>query len=1058
MSIRLLLLALVGVLGGSSCFAQSDAPPAAPPRTGPVIERTEAGIPFPSEHYAPSDYGQNPQNWAIAQSDRGLLYVANSDGVLEYDGERWRTIPTPTGAIVRSLATDSLVYVGAKGDFGVLRPDPKGELRYRSLVPHVPDSARTFSDVWNTHTLHGATYYQTNQYLFRWDGTALTTLSSSAGFHTSFAVNETLYVRDRERGLLRVQGDTLTSAVEGRPFADASIRMMASHPSGSTLAATENEGLYLLRNQTIRRASVSPALRAYLDEHDLYHGCRVSGNRYALATLGGGTVMIDAEGQILRLLNGATGLPDDVVNHVHAGREGELWMAFNNEGIYRTSLTTSTTLFDERNGLEGVIRDFERHRGRMHAATGRGLYVLRTGDPPVGADPARFIRRTGFPLAWDLLSVQGDLLAATEKGIYRFGTRPQAITSRQAYTLAPSPDSASLYAGTEGGILRLRRRNDRWTAETVANTASEIRSLTLGPGSSLWAGTVDGRILYVDRSPEGSESPGITSFGPEAGLPEGFKSPLSLSAGIAVRSRKGLYQLQDAGASPSNWRFTPSSVLPEAEGADTLAVKAFLHDRQGRLWTALQNRVYTGRQTRGRGYAWSEIEALRFPKSEGVHLYAQPDSTLWVGTGKRAIRFAPSEGGPPPSVSSPFRAMVRRVTTLPQEAVLYGGTPQGPRSPTITVPYATNDLRIDVAAPLFNRVTAPQYQYRLTGRQTDWSAWRDRPSITVSELWEGTYTLRVRARGETGRLSRIGRFTLHVEPPWYRSLWAYLLYGLGAAILLLGLRHYYRINQERKEAQKQALKLEKEREVRQQLERANERLREANQLKEDFLANTSHELRTPLTNILGFVDLLREEATTDQDRYLDAIKKNSRRLERTLNALLDLSKLRSGNEEPQLEPLSLDEEARKTARTFEPSAREKGLSFEVDVLSEEIRAEADDRYLDRILSNLIENAIKFTEEGSVRVLIDTEDEWATVAVEDTGIGVEKEFLPKLFRDFEQESRGRSRTHEGYGLGLAISSRLAKRMGGHIEVESTKGEGSTFTLFLPRAASTSSDGA
>jgi len=1051
MSIRLLLLVLVSILGGSSCFAQSDATSESPSRTGSVPERTEAGIPFPSAHYAPSDYGANPQNWAIAQGENGLLYVANSDGVLEYDGERWRTIPTPTGGIVRSLATDSLVYVGVKGDFGVLRPDPSGDLRYRSLAHHVPDSARTFSDVWSTHALHGATYYQTNQYLFRWDGTTLTTLSSSAGFHTSFAVNGTLYVRDRERGLLRLQGDTLTSAVDGRPFADASIRMMAPHPSGALLIATEGEGLYRLRNRTVRRASVSPALQAYLEQHDLYHGCRVSGNRYALATLGGGTVIIDAEGQLLRLLHGSTGLPDDVVNHVHAGEDGELWMALNNDGIYRTSLTTSTTLFDHRNGLEGVIRDFERHQGRMHAATGRGLYVLETGGASVGADPARFRQRPGVPLAWDLITVQGDLLAATEKGIYRFGDAPRAITSRQAYTLARGADSAALFAGTETGILRLRRGEDGWTSAPIVDTPAEIRSLTLGPEGALWAGTVEGQILYIDRSTGRGGEPQITSFGPEAGLPEGYKSPVSLRAGLAVRSPKGLYHLQNPDTPPSAWRFTPSSVLPEAEGADTLAVKAFLSDRRGRLWSALENRVYSGRQTADRGYAWSEIDALRFPKSKGVHLYAQPDSTLWVGTGKRAIRFAPTEGESAPSSPASFRALVRRVTTLPEGSVLYGGSSRR-ASPSVTVPYTTNDLRIDVAAPLFNRVTAPQYQYRLTGRQTDWSAWQGHPTVTVSELWEGTYTFRIRARGEKGRLSQIGRLTLHVEPPWYRSLWAYFLYGLGVVILGLGLRHYYRINEERKEAQKQALKLEKEREVRQQLERANERLREANQLKENFLANTSHELRTPLTNILGFVDLLREEATTDQDRYLDAIKKNSRRLERTLNALLDLSKLRSGNEEPQLNPLSLEQEARKTARTFEPSAREKGLAFGVEVASEEIRAEADDRYLDRILSNLIENAIKFTEEGAVRVRVDTEDEWATIAVEDTGIGIEKEFLPKLFRDFEQESRGRSRTHEGYGLGLAISSRLAKRMGGHIEVESTKGEGSTFTLFLPRTGS------
>jgi signal transduction histidine kinase len=1052
MRLRLLLGVVLLLLLPCSTFAQSKAGPvstAVP--TSRDAGRSEAGLSFPSEHYPPSLYDQDPQNWAITQTDRGLLYVANNEGILEYDGEDWRTLPTPAGTFVRSLATDSLVYVGAKGDFGVLRPDSIGVLRYHSLAEHVPDTARSFSDVWNTHTLDGAAYYQTSQYLFRWDGSTLETWSTPGSFHTSFRVKGTLYVRDRERGLLRMREDSLVSAVDGSPFVDAPIRMMAPHPRGGLLIATENEGLFLLQNREVRRLSEGARLRAFLEEHDLYHGCALPNDRYALATLGGGTAIIDATGRILRRLDGSAGLPDDVVNYVYAGREGELWMALNNEGIYRTSLTTSTTLFDARNGLEGVIRDFERHEGRMYAATGRGLYRLESGGGSVNADPARFARRPGHPLAWDLLAAQDDLLAATEKGIYRVDDR-QRITTRQAYTFARRPDASALYAGTETGITRLRRRDGRWTAAPVAKTPSEIRSLTVGPNGHLWAGTIRGRILYLAPSTEAEDGPRTVSFGPEAGLPEGYNSPLTLDSRLAIRSRKGLYHLQTPETAPSSWHFTPSSVLPDDDGADTLAVKAFLNGEGGRLWAALGKRVYTGRPTPNGRYTWSEVEALRFPKPGGVYLYAQPDSTLWLGTNKRAIRFTPADGAPLSSPPTTVRALVRRVTTLPEGTVLYGGAPRGATPPTITVPYSTNDLRIDVAAPLFNRVTAPQYQYRLTGRRAEWSAWTDRAHVTVSDLWEGRYTFRVRARGEKGRTSRVGLLTVHVEPPWYRSFWAYLLYGLGTGALLLGLRHYYRINEERKEAQKQALKLEKEREVRQQLERANKRLREANRLKEDFLANTSHELRTPLTNILGFVDLLREDATSDQDRYLDAIKKNSRRLERTLNALLDLSKLRSGHEEPELETISLGKETRAVARTYEASAREKGLSFDVAVASAEIRVEADDRYLDQILSNLIENAIKFTEEGYVRVSVAAEGQWATVAVEDSGIGIEEDFLPKLFRDFKQESRGRSRTHEGYGLGLAISARLAKRMEGHIEVESTKGEGSTFTLFLPRVAS------
>ncbi|PSR04920.1 MAG: histidine kinase, partial [Bacteroidetes bacterium SW_8_64_56] len=153
----------------------------------------ELGIPFPSEHYAPPEYQQDPQNWGIVQDDQGLIYVANNDGVLQYDGERWRLIPAAAGTFVRSLAADSLVYVGAKGDFGVLRPDSLGVLRYTSFYEHIPEDESDFEDVWGTHVLDEGVYYQTNKRLFRWDGTKITAWTSDKGFHTSFTVDGTLY-------------------------------------------------------------------------------------------------------------------------------------------------------------------------------------------------------------------------------------------------------------------------------------------------------------------------------------------------------------------------------------------------------------------------------------------------------------------------------------------------------------------------------------------------------------------------------------------------------------------------------------------------------------------------------------------------------------------------------------------------------------------------------------------------------------------------------------------------------------------------------------------------
>ena len=127
-----------------------------------------------------------------------------------------------------------------------------------------------------------------------------------------------------------MEGDSLNSVPGLETIPKTPIYMMARHPSGELLIGTQKRGLLLHDGETFR--SFAPELTSYLQENDLYHGCRLPGDRYALATLGGGAIIIDATGQVVRVLDSSSGLPDDVVNHVYADREGQLWMALNSGG------------------------------------------------------------------------------------------------------------------------------------------------------------------------------------------------------------------------------------------------------------------------------------------------------------------------------------------------------------------------------------------------------------------------------------------------------------------------------------------------------------------------------------------------------------------------------------------------------------------------------------------------------------------------------------------------------------------------------------------------------
>lgn len=253
-----------------------------------------------------------------------------------------------------------------------------------------------------------------------------------------------------------------------------------------------------------------------------------------------------------------------------------------------------------------------------------------------------------------------------------------------------------------------------------------------------------------------------------------------------------------------------------------------------------------------------------------------------------------------------------------------------------------------------------------------------------------------------------------------------------------------------------ARSLRNEAATRRALEESNEALEKAvaeaeqmTRLQGAFLADMSHEIRTPLTSIIGFAEVLDENVDGEAQRFSSLILESSQRLLDTVNSVLDLSKLETG--EVHLDPDRVDvaEEVRDTARLFQAQAEEAEVDLSVEV-PDTLDAHLDASALHRCCSNLVSNAIKYTEaDGSVTVRARAENDAVIVEVADTGVGIDPEFQDGLFDPFEQSETNALRDDSGTGLGLAITHRLMSLMDGTVDVESTPGEGSVFTLRVPR---------
>ena len=241
--------------------------------------------------------------------------------------------------------------------------------------------------------------------------------------------------------------------------------------------------------------------------------------------------------------------------------------------------------------------------------------------------------------------------------------------------------------------------------------------------------------------------------------------------------------------------------------------------------------------------------------------------------------------------------------------------------------------------------------------------------------------------------------------------------------------------------------ISKRKEWERELLRAKDEAEQVAQLKSNLLNNMSHELRTPITSIIGYAELIMDEPDGAHETYAARIRRGGERLFETLQSVLEMSQLEAGALEPDPRAVDMEAVVQEVVDAHEWKMNDKNLAVEVEVPSP-CMFFTDRRLVYRILNNLVHNAVKFTEDGGVQVGIEKTEGRLWMTVTDTGVGIDADFQEHLFDPFRQGMGGRERAYEGTGLGLALTKRLVTLLGGTIDVDSTKGDGSTFVVSLP----------
>ena len=228
------------------------------------------------------------------------------------------------------------------------------------------------------------------------------------------------------------------------------------------------------------------------------------------------------------------------------------------------------------------------------------------------------------------------------------------------------------------------------------------------------------------------------------------------------------------------------------------------------------------------------------------------------------------------------------------------------------------------------------------------------------------------------------------------------------------------------------------------------RIRKLENVRRDFVANVSHELRTPLTVITGFAETLADDSVPPamRQQFAETIRTHADRMRHIVDELLDLSRLESGNWSPKPEDVALTEVAEEILATYHDAASVKGITLDADIAEDAGTVRADRTAIRQVLSNLVDNALRYTDEGTVVLFAERAKGGVRVGVRDTGHGIPSTHLPRIFERFYRVDSGRARQTGGTGLGLAIVKHLVESHGGRVEAESQPGRGTTIAAVMP----------
>lgn len=739
-------------------------------------------------NYGPKDYGKNydVENYAIAQNRFGMMYFGSANAIWEFDGKVWNRLEVKLGVWVKSILpseSGDTIFVGSQNDFGFLITDNTGSrYNYVSLADSIREYIFPFSDVWNIYEISGKVYFQSSDYIFVYNGLGTTVIEAETFFHNSFCVNGSLYVRQREIGLARIDSSEIKMVKGGEIFANIGIFGIMPIEDGKSLIISYEDGTWILENDVVK-PNPSGLNRTLKKIGFGVTSCVMPDSAtLVLGSYDNGILVIKTDGTVVLHKNSKNGLIYNEINSLFCDHERNIWFT-SKMGITLLPNNMFVSVFAAESGISGSVNAIYEYNGLLFVGTSEGLFVqnkqLTDYTEPLFI-PVEHLRQA----VWSMDEGNGSLFIGTDDGLYRMqaNRKIEKISDSDARCVSFCTDkNALLAAGTRGlSYFEYIAEYGMWVnmfdvmAENYSFNRMETETDTAGH-LVVWLGTNNQgyvRVLFNDSDTKAEV------FNENNGIVEGMTSPLKYNNMVYLLNKDHIYKYisreEMAEKLADSLKYMAIALFDDAEL--NLVKNIYLLKQYDTItWLSRGSDIsfYIDGDTVLHTRKFGALDAGKINT-----IYTTNNRQVWVGTTEGLVLCDNSSTSKP----TPHYSIIRRLVS--HDSVL------SIRNDKLKLPFSRNTLTFAFSAPWFPNSESIKFSYSLQGYLDNWQI-TGADSVVFTHLPEGTYTFMVKAVNALGEESDTAELSFTISPPWYRTVVAYIVYVLLLVAAVFGIIKYY---------------------------------------------------------------------------------------------------------------------------------------------------------------------------------------------------------------------------------------------------------------------------